>query len=342
VALFTAVWLAGCASRVEMPYMPGLAPTQPSLVRLSGSEFDYIDHLPHPPAPITGEEEHYWVRSVVIPSVGDNGQNGNLVTARYYVGKGAGAKPLVIVLPIWGVSAYPSNAISEGLTEHGAGAVNVLEILGKNNLVNWDAMGAAHSEAEFFGLLNQMVTRFTNTVIDIRRLVDWAQTQPDIDSQRIALIGFSMGALVAGDTIANEPRLAAGVLVMGAADPPAILATCNHEIKDAREPILERFGWSLDEFKQKLERSLAEIDPARYAGMADPSRVLIIEAGEDTCMPKSARERLWNAMGRPERISYLYDHRTAFLAMTFLGGDSIQHQIYRFFDRTLGWRSTRH
>jgi dienelactone hydrolase len=322
--------------------VPGVEPAQRSLVRLGGSEFDYIDHLPHPSAPITGEEEHYWIKSVVIPSVGDNGQDGNLVTARYYVGKGAGRKPLVIVLPIWGVSAYPSNAISEGLTEHGAGAVNVLEILGKNNLVNWDAMGAARSEAEFFGLLNQMVTRFTNTVIDIRRLVDWARTQPDIDSQRIALIGFSMGALVASITIENEPRLAAGVLVMGAADPPAILATCNDEIKDAREPILERFHWSLDEFKQELERPLAAINPARFAGMADPRLILIIEAGEDTCMPKSARERLWNAMGRPERISYLYDHRTAFLAMTFLGGDSIQYHIYRFFDRTLGWRSKRY
>jgi dienelactone hydrolase len=310
----------------------------PRLVRLSASEFDYIDHLPHPSAPITGEEEHYWVKSVVIPSVGDNGQDGNLVTARYYVGKGAGAKPLVIVLPIWGVSAYPSNAVSAGLTAHGAGAVDVLEILGKNNLVDWDAMGAARSEAEFFRLLDQMVDRFTNTVIDIRRLVDWAQTQPDIDSNRIALIGFSMGALVASVTIANEPRLAAGVLVMGGADPPEILATCGHEIRDAREQILERFHWSLDEFKQKLERPLAEINPARFAGMADPSRVLIIEAGEDTCMPRSARNRLWNAMGRPERISYLYDHRTAFLAMTFLGGDSIQHEIYRFFDRTVGSR----
>jgi hypothetical protein len=71
-ALFTAAWLAGCASRVETPYVPGLEPTRSSLVRFSGSEFDYIDHLPHPSAPITGEEEHYWVKSVVIPSVGDN------------------------------------------------------------------------------------------------------------------------------------------------------------------------------------------------------------------------------------------------------------------------------
>jgi hypothetical protein len=52
-------------------------------------------------------------------------------------------------------------------------------------------------------------------------------------------------------------------------------------------------------------------------------------------MPRTARERLWLAMGRPERIAYLYDHRMAFLAMTFLGGNNLQHQIYRFLDRRL-------
>ena len=40
-------------------------------------------------------------------------------------------------------------------------------------------------------------------------------------------------------------------------------------------------------------------------------------------------------MGRPERIAYLYDHRMAFLAMTFLGGNNLQQQIYRFLDRGL-------
>jgi hypothetical protein len=61
--------------------------------------------------------------------------------------------------------------------------------------------------------------------------------------------------------------------------------------------------------------------------------VLIIEAAADTCIPPAARERLWQAMGRPERIAYLYDHRMAFLAMTFLGGNDLQQQIYRFLDR---------
>jgi hypothetical protein len=144
-----------------------------------------------------------------------------------------------------------------------------------------------------------------------------------------------MGALVASVAFANEPRFAAGIMVMGGADLHEILAACDHEIEDARRRILEQLGWSLDQFKRALRHELAAINPARFAGMADPGRVLIIEAGKDTCVPKRARDRLWRAFGRPERIAYLYDHRMAFLAMTFLGGHSLQRQIYRFLDRTL-------
>jgi hypothetical protein len=300
-ALLAAVALGGCSAHIHTPFVPNQEPPRLSLVKAAGSEFDYVDHLPHPRQAIMAEDAAYWVEALAFPSAGENGQDGNLVTARYYRGKLPGAKPLVIVLPIWGIHAYPSNTISAGLREHGAGAINILQVLGEKSLFDRDALGNARSEADFFNVLDRMIGRFASIVIDIRRVVDWAQTQRDVDPDQIALIGFSMGALVASVALANEPRLAAGVLVMGAADPHEILAACNREIERARERILEQQGWSLDEFRHKLEKALARINPGRFAGMVDPSRVLIIEAAADTCMPKSARDRVWHAMGRPER-----------------------------------------
>ena len=43
-----------------------------------------------------------------------------------------------------------------------------------------------------------------------------------------------MGAFVASVAMANEPCLAAGILVMGAADPHDILAACDDEIARGR------------------------------------------------------------------------------------------------------------
>ena len=346
-ALLAAASLANCASPQLTPFLPGPEVDRPALIESSLGEFDGVEQRPRPASQTMGEEADYRIRSLALPSVGDNGQPGNLVTARYYQSKRPGAKPLVIVLPIWGMRtypsgiisatikamrAYPANTMSEGLRAYSAGAVNVLQILAEGPLFDMQAIGQARDEAEFRRMLRGLIDRFVDTVIDIRRVVDWAQSQPDVDPDRIALIGFSVSALVGSVVIANEPRLAAGVLMMGGADLHEILAACNQEIQDARESVLKRFGWSLDQFKRALEPALAGINPARFAGMVDPSRILIIEAGNDTCVPESARERLWRAFGRPERITYPYDHRMTFLEMTFLGGYDVEHQVYRFLD----------
>jgi dienelactone hydrolase len=336
--------LLGCSSRVRTPYVPGPMPAMFHPIAAWGTEFDDLAHR-HPAAALAeleGDAGDYWTWSLQMPSSGASGQDRPPVTARYDEGKAAGAKPLVIVLPVWGVSAYPSETIAAGLRGQGEGAINVLQVHGERMLFDWVAMGNAQSEAEFHRRLALMVERFIDMVIDIRRLVDWAETRPEVDTRRIALVGFSMSAIVGSIALTNDPRFAAGVLVVGGADLHEVLATCNGRIRRTRERILERFGWSIEDYKERLIAPLAAINPARFAGRLDPDRVLVIEAAEDSCIPESARERFWQAMGRPERVSYQYDHRMTFLAMTFLGGYDLQRQIYRFLDRTIMPRLVRY
>jgi len=335
VAALAALWLAGCSSRIHTPFVPDSAPAPLVPAAFYIGDFDYQRTVVRPSMETERDSEHYWISSMTLPSVGENGQDGNLVTARYYEGKGDGAKPLIVILPIWGKHTYPPNTIFEHLRARSGGQINVLRVFGENTLFDWDAMAAAGSEAEFFSLLDRMVGRMFNTVIDIRRLVDWAQLQPSVDPDRIALIGFSMGAIAGSLALAHEPRFGAGALVMGGADLHDAYAVCDTLMARARDALTERFGWTVDQFRDKLERPLAPINPARYAGMADPRRILIIEAANDSCLRAAGRERLWEAMGRPERISYLYDHKMAFMSMTFFGGNNLQKQIYRFLESTV-------
>ena len=332
--------LTGCSSHERTPYEPGLAPAM--LYPISTTEFDYPEHgYPADMLEVfTGESADYQTWSLEMPASGAHDRPP--VLARYDQGQLAGAKPLVIVLPVWGVSAYPSETVAAGIRAQGEGGVNVLQVHGEHLLFDWDALSDARTEEEFQELLARMVERFIDTVIDIRRLVDWAQTRPEVDPQRIALVGFSMSAIVGSVALANDPRIEAGVLVVGGADLHEVLAACNGRIRRTRERLMARFGWSIEEFKANLETPLAAINPARFAGRLDPDRVLVIEAAEDTCIPAPARERFWNAMGRPERVSYQYDHRVTFLAMTFLGGYDLQRHIYRFLDRTIAPRLVRY
>lgn len=341
IAVALGVLLAGCSSNVHRPYVPGPAPARMHPIAAASTEFAYpgygdpsviADHF-------EGEDGDYLVSSLRLDSSAIDDYGRDPLEARYYQGKGSGAKPLVIVLPVWGVSSYPSNTVAAGLREHSEGAVNVLLVDGEHLLFDWNAMAAADSVAAVHAELDRMVAHFVDTVIDIRRLVDWAQQRPEVDPQRIALVGFSMSAIVGGVVLANEPRIGYGVLVVGGADLQEVLAVCNGRIRRTREALLERFGWTLDEFKAQLKAPLEAVNPVRFAGKVDPSRLLLIDAADDSCVPASARERFWQAMGRPERITYQYGHRATFLALTFLGGFDMQHQVYTFLDRELtpGW-----
>lgn len=344
VAIVAGVLLSGCATHVHTPHVSETAPAMLHPIAAMGTEFDYLAHRDPIEAVdhFEGDAGDYWVTSLQLPSSNPADQGRVPVTARYYEGKRAGGKPLVIVLPVWGVSSYPSNTIADSLRAQGDGAINIVQVDGEQMLFDWAAMGDARSEAEFHDLLALMVERFIDVVIDIRRLVDWAETRPEVDNRRIALIGFSMSAIVGSIVLTNEPRIDTGVLVVGGADLHEILAACNGRMQRTRESVVQRFGWSIEEFREQIEAPLAAINPVRFAGRLDPDRVLIIEAGQDSCIPESARERFWVAMGRPERVSYQYDHRTTFLAMTFLGGNDLQSHVHRFLDRTIAPREVRY
>ena len=72
------------SARIHVPFVPGDTLAGPTLVRSAPSEFEYIDSLPHPAYVITAEDAAYRTVSLAFPSAGENGQAGNLVTARYY------------------------------------------------------------------------------------------------------------------------------------------------------------------------------------------------------------------------------------------------------------------
>jgi dienelactone hydrolase len=282
-----------------------------------------------------GKNSRYQLRRLEIPSIGDNGQNGDLITARYFQSTKSGPRPLVIVLPIWAKFTYPSRKISSYLQNDSNGGVHVLDVQGEDFLVDWAKLAEAPDEASFIELWEVAAERERVTMVDVRRLVDWAHQRPEIDGSRIALIGFSHGAFVAGTVATQEPRLAATVLVMGSAHPNEIIAHCiGDRTTMLQDKVAQNFGWTRDDFAARLEPIFRGVDPATYPGRVDPRRVLIFEAGRDHCAPEPSRTALWETMGRPERIILNYGHRRAFLSMTPLGGSWMCREIWEFLQ---GW-----
>lgn len=268
-------------------------------------------------------------------SSGNHGTPDGFVEATYFRSKSPGAKKLVIVLPIWGTSTYPPSRISRGYARKSRGDANIIWVAGDYPLFPWSGLSSTSTEEEFIEMAKASAERYRSAVVDMRLLLDWAETQPNIDSSRIAMVGFSMSALVTATLMANDPRIAAGVLMMGAADFAQIFTTCGNRAGEVRRHVLTDYGWTLEQYHDFFEDLFGPADPMFYAGRYDPSSIFMIDAAFDDCMPRSSREALWNATGRPKRLTLLSRHRSGFYSLTPLGLNFVRREIYDFLDDAL-------
>lgn len=334
--LITCAALSGCAGVIITPE----AVSPPASFKRQYAEFSYQKKaiLPASSEEKSLETNLYSSFYMSMPSVGENGQEGNLVTWRYITSKTSGKKKLVIILPIYGSSTFPPEMVAKDLTEwNPEHDTNVLLVFGERDLVDWDFLGRTSTPESFLISLRESVVKIKNTVIDIRRLLDWAETKPEIDQKRIGIVGFSIGAMIAAAVAGVDERIAAEVLAMGGGDPHKIFARGKADfLNKVRSHGLELFGKNRYEFEKMLEPLFSDINPVKFLGRVDASRTLIFEAKYDRFIPEEARSSFWNALGKPRRIILPYSHKIAFLvSMTILSFNYLDREVAEFFREKL-------
>lgn len=275
------------------------------------------------------------VLHLTFKSNGTNGAPDNEVNALYYKSRSPGAKKLVIVLPIWGTSTYPPSRITRGYARRSHGDADIIWVLGQTPLFPWSGLSSTSSEEQFVAMAIDSAERYRAAVVDMRRLLDWAENQPNIDASRIAMVGFSMSALVTATVMGNDSRISAAVMMMGAANFADIFATCGTRAGEVRQHVLMEYGWSLEEYRDFFQVLFGPADPVLYEGHYNPEKILLIDAAFDNCMPRSSRDALWEAAGHPERITLLTRHRSGFYSLTPLGLNFVRRRIYAFLDEHL-------
>jgi pimeloyl-ACP methyl ester carboxylesterase len=338
LALLLALACTGCALHVhrELEPLPGFryepAPAAVPFEAFERTEVNLSE-------PFDETRSHEIVR-LSFRSSGRNGHPENLVEGQYFRSKAPGRKSLVVVMPIWGTSDYPPHKISTGYARRSNRDANVIWIYGTAPMFPWTELSSAPTEESFRAMARDSAERYRAAVVDMRRLVDWAATRPELDADRIAFVGFSMSALVTATLLANEPRIAGGVLMMGAARFADVFAQCRNRAGEVREHAMRTFGWTIDEYREFFKVLFDPADPTRFVGHYDPTKILMIDAMFDDCMPETSRAALWEITGHPERVTFLYQHRSAFYSLTPLGLNVSRRKIYRFLDETLGRNRT--
>lgn len=140
---------------------------------------------------------------------------------------------------------------------------------------------------------------WVQSVVDLRRAVDYLDSRPDIDASRIGVVGFSQGAMLGAVLGGVEARVSAFCLAV----PGAGFVDIVRHI--SRYPVLMAH-WPISTTPDVMRRvaDIANVtDPIHFVGRIAPRPLLIIIAKDDEIIPPEASTALIRAAhARPEQV----------------------------------------
>ena len=219
-------------------------------------------------------------------------EENNTVHAEYYRPSGKGPFPCVLILDITAGDMTISRTIAKHLAKSGIGGVCVyMSYYGPRRPPGCSVRLLSSDVEQTFDCIRQ-------TVLDLRRAVAWMESRPEIDRQRLGIMGTSLGSFMAALTAEVEPKLGRVAVLLGGAD----FVDGYHD--HPRAAGIFKFLEALGVTREILKEAIAPVDPITLAGNLKNRKVLIVAAKNDEIVPPRMAESLWNATGR-QRIIWL-------------------------------------
>jgi pimeloyl-ACP methyl ester carboxylesterase len=166
------------------------------------------------------------------------------------------------------------------------------------------------------------------TAIRHRRVLDWIDTVPKIDQNKVAVFGASLGGFNALFLTATDARVKAAALALVAGDLPYVLTHSSEgRIVDAADGAMETLQTDKEGLRRYLQEHIVS-DPLSLARYIDPEHVLVVLAKFDDAVHYEKQLELLDAMGSPESITLPTGHVTTSAYLFYL-----RSRVLEFFDR---------
>jgi dienelactone hydrolase len=145
---------------------------------------------------------------------------------------------------------------------------------------------------------------FSASIREARRLLDWLVTHPEIDRDRIAAGGVSLGGMLSCVLYGVDERIRAGLFIMSGGGLAEILYdSAEKPVRLFRDRLLEARGDASREAFVRWMRGYTEpVDPLRYAPGIPSESVLLITGRFDRVIPPERSAALHQALGEPTWI----------------------------------------
>ena len=233
---------------------------------------------------------HAQTRSVVLPSAINSGfpKNDEIHFTFYPAQNANGQKaPAAILLHLLGGGIEISQRFAQYLSARGVNAA-VMQLP-----YHYDrAIGKAPAQIYVSSDTKVAAQAFNQAASDVSTVATWLQAQPEVDPNKLGVAGVSLGAIITHLAMGRDPRLNAGVALVGGGDLKEIsqlgpLARLFLQVKGNVTP--DKIG----------DAELREADPLYNVTINRPRHVLMIQGARDEIIPRRDSTELWKALGRP-------------------------------------------
>ncbi len=146
----------------------------------------------------------------------------------------------------------------------------------------------------------QYITVGHHEMYDVLGAVDYLQTRPDVDAQRIGIVGFSMGAASAIRAAAANPAIRAVV-----AD--SAYAAFVDAVRSSFRQVVHFPHYPFGPMALRMAKWLMRVDPQQLRpldsiGLIAPRPVFIIHGEDDDIVPVRHASLLFKAAGEPKQL----------------------------------------
>jgi fermentation-respiration switch protein FrsA (DUF1100 family) len=198
--------------------------------------------------------------------------------------------PALLWLPATGQAPYPCVVTLHGIgmTKEDIRPLAALLVPAGMAVLAYDAQYHGERKRDAESILSPLIYRsrdaLVQTVVDGRRVVDYLLTRPEIDPQRIGLVGLSLGGILGGVLAGEEPRFKAVALVVAGGGWGDILRLS----RNAAAVALRNAGLE----PAAAQAALDPVDPIHFVARIPPRPLLFINGRKDEIIPVPASQAL--------------------------------------------------
>jgi len=251
----------------------------------------------------------------------------NTVLGEYFQPQGVDNAPLAVLLHGMGdLSTIPCKLLARSLVKRGIACFILYLVFHSRRMP-----GAIKKR---FPTLTpeEWFEGYQISVIDVRQVVDWAGVRPEIDKERIAVIGISFGGFISSIAMGVDERIRAGIfIIMGGNGEKIAQKSKLSTIKKGYRRTDAEYHQIQNSYTQYLaevaENGFDKVIPVRKSFLIDPMTfayrlrqrpVLMINALWDEAIPREATLDFWEACGKPAITWFPTTHGSIWLLYPFL------------------------